>query len=85
MRLLVVMRLPPGPVCKVAYIDRAANNSANELARKAADEIALNFKCGADTVQILGERGRAIEALSLPPAAKDEKNKNDQNKDDKKK
>ncbi len=24
-RLLVVLRLPPGPVCKVAYIDRAAN------------------------------------------------------------
>jgi hypothetical protein len=35
-------------------------------------------------VQILGERGRAIEALSLPPESKDEKNKNDQNKDDKK-
>ena len=85
LQLLVVMRLPPGPVCKVAYIDRAANSSANELARKAADEIAPTFKCGADTVQILGERGRAIEALSLPPAAKDDKNKNDENKDDKKK
>jgi hypothetical protein len=83
--LLVVMRLPPGPVCKVAYIDRAANSSANELARKAADEIAPNFKCGTDTVQILGERGRAIEALSLPPAAKDDKKTNDENKDDKKK
>src|SRR5579871_4516924 len=27
-RLLVVMRLPPGAVCKVAYIDRAANADA---------------------------------------------------------
>ena len=77
LRLLVVMRLPPGPVCKVAYIDRAANSSANELARKAADEIAPTFKCGADKVQILGERGRAIAALSLPPPANDDKNKDD--------
>jgi hypothetical protein len=84
LQLLVVMRLPPGPVCKVAYIDRVANGNANELARKAADEVAPNFKCGTDKVQILGERGRAIEALSLPPAAKDEKNENDKNKDDKK-
>jgi hypothetical protein len=82
--LLVVMRLPPRQVCKVAYIDRAANGNANELARKAADEVAPNFKCGTDKVQILGERGRAIEALSMPPAAKDEKNENDKNKDDKK-
>lgn len=67
------MRLPPGPVCKVAYIDRTANSNANELARKAADEVAPNFKCGTDKVQILGERGRAIDALSLPPGAKDGK------------
>jgi hypothetical protein len=77
LRLLVVMRLPPGQVCKVAYIDRAANGNANELARKAADEVAPNFKCGTDKVRILGERGRAIDALSLPPEAKDDKNKDD--------
>jgi hypothetical protein len=71
--LMVVMRLPPGQVCKVAYIDRAANGNANELARKAADEVAPNFKCGTDKVRILGQRGRAIEALSLSPGDKDDK------------
>jgi hypothetical protein len=64
LRLLVVMRLPPGAVCKVAYVDRAANSTANELARKAADAIAPNFKCGADKVQIVRARGRAIETMA---------------------
>jgi hypothetical protein len=34
------------------------------VARKAADAIAPNFKCGADKVQIVGARGRAIEAMA---------------------
>jgi hypothetical protein len=38
--MLVVTRLPPGPVCHAAYIDGKANPDANELARKAADETA---------------------------------------------
>jgi hypothetical protein len=61
-RLLAVMRLPPGPVCTVAYIDRAANPDANALARKAADEIARTFRCGEDKVHILGKRGEAVNA-----------------------
>ena len=69
LRLLVVLRLPPGAVCKVAYIDRATNGDANALARKAADEIAPNFKCGADKVQIVGARGRAIETLAPAPGS----------------
>ncbi len=56
-RMLVVIRLPAGPVCKVSYVDRAANSDANALARKAADEIARNFKCDSDTVQMLGKIG----------------------------
>jgi hypothetical protein len=63
MRLLVVMRLPPGPVCKVAYIERAANSNANELARQAADQVARGFKCGADPVQIVGQHRPGIEAM----------------------
>jgi hypothetical protein len=59
--LLVVTRLPPGPVCHVAYVDGHANPKANELARKAADEIARDFDCGKDEVKIAGERGRATE------------------------
>jgi hypothetical protein len=31
--MLAVTRLPPGPVCHVAYIDGRANRNANELAR----------------------------------------------------
>jgi hypothetical protein len=59
--MLVVTRLPPGPVCHVAYIDVKANPDANELARKAADEVARGFKCGKDEVKVIGNRGRAVE------------------------
>ena len=59
--LLVVTRLPPGAVCHVAYVDVAANPNSNELARKAADEGARDFKCGKDEVQFVGARGRAAE------------------------
>jgi len=59
--MLPVTRLPPGPVCHVAYIDGQANPNPNELARKAADEFARDFKCGKDEVKVIGERGRAVE------------------------
>jgi hypothetical protein len=59
--LLVVTRLPPGPVCHVAYIDARANPNPNELARKVADEAARDFQCGRDEVKIAGESGRATE------------------------
>ena len=39
----------------------AANPDANELARKAADETARDFKCGTDTVKVIGKSGRAVE------------------------
>jgi hypothetical protein len=63
--LLVVTRLPPGAVCHVAYVDVKANPNANELARKAADENARDFKCGKDEIKMIGERGRAAE-LAMP-------------------
>jgi hypothetical protein len=62
--MLAVTRLAPGPVCHVAYVDVQANANANELARKAADEIARNFKCGTDMVKIVGNSGRAVELAS---------------------
>jgi hypothetical protein len=49
-------------------VDRVANPDANALARKAADESARSFKCGIDQPLIVGQRGRALEAM-LPPAA----------------
>jgi hypothetical protein len=58
--ILVVTRLPPGPVCHVAYVDVAANKEANALARQAADQYARGFTCEKDHVRIVGERGRAI-------------------------
>ena len=58
--LLAVTRLPPGPVCHVAYIDGQANRNANELARQAADEFARDFKCGKDEVKVIGEKGAAV-------------------------
>ncbi|WP_092509168.1 hypothetical protein [Afipia sp. GAS231] len=57
--MLAVIRLPPG-VCHVAYIDAQANPKANELARKAADELARDFKCGKDEVKVIGANGRAV-------------------------
>jgi hypothetical protein len=59
--MLVVTRLPPGPVCHVAYVDATANPDANELARKAADDAARDFRCGKDAVKIIGQSGRAVE------------------------
>ena len=59
--LLAVTRLPPGPVCHVAYIDGQANRSANEVARQAADEFARDFKCGKDEVKVIGEKGAAVK------------------------
>jgi hypothetical protein len=59
--MLVVTRLPPGPVCHVAYVDAIANPNANELARKAADDFARSFRCGKDEVKIIGASGRAVE------------------------
>lgn len=59
--LLAVTRLPPGAVCHVAYVDVKANPDANELARKAADEIARGFKCDKDEAKVIGASGRAVE------------------------
>jgi hypothetical protein len=59
--MLAVTRLPPGEVCHVAYVDVAANPNANALARRAADELARDFKCDKDEVQIAGASGRAVE------------------------
>ena len=57
--MLAVTRLPPG-VCHVAYVDAQANPNPNELARKAADELARDFKCGKDEVKVIGETGQAV-------------------------
>jgi hypothetical protein len=59
--MLIVTRLPPGAVCHVAYIDVQANPDANEVAHKAADEIARGFRCGKDEVKIIGASGRAVQ------------------------
>jgi hypothetical protein len=63
--LFIVTRLPPGPVCHVAYVDVNANADAEALARRAADESARGFRCGSDEILVIGNRGRAIE-LSRP-------------------
>ncbi|MGY4416489.1 hypothetical protein ACVWW4_008225 [Bradyrhizobium sp. LB7.1] len=63
--MLVVTRLPPGPVCHVAYVDAIANPNSNELARKAADDFARSFRCGKDEVKIIGARGRAVELATM--------------------
>jgi hypothetical protein len=62
--LLVVTRTPPGASCHVAYIDVAANEKPNELAQKAADELAKNFDCKKDAIRYIGNKGRAAELSS---------------------
>jgi hypothetical protein len=62
--MLVVTRLPPGAVCHVAHVDAIANPHANELARKAADDLARGFMCGKDDVKIIGASGRAVELVT---------------------
>lgn len=54
-RMLVVTRLPPGPVCQVGYVDARANANANELAREIADKFARGFVCGRDKIIRLGK------------------------------
>jgi hypothetical protein len=49
-----------GAVWHDAYIDARANPNPNELARKAADELARHFRCGKDEVKVIGETGRAM-------------------------
>jgi len=58
--MLAVTRLPPGAVCHVAYVDVKANANANELARKAADQFARDFRCGTDEIKVIGEAGVAV-------------------------
>lgn len=43
--VLVVTRVAPGNTCHVAYIDAMANPDANDLARKAAAELAPVWNC----------------------------------------
>lgn len=62
--LLVVTRIPAGPSCHVAYIDVAANEKPNELAQKAADDLAQKFDCKKDAVHFIGNKGRAAELAS---------------------
>jgi hypothetical protein len=64
--MLAVTRLPPGPVCHVAYVDAQANRDANALARKAADEFARDFRCGKDEVKVIGATGVAVGLAKLP-------------------
>lgn len=61
--VLVVTRMPPGPVCWVALVDGRANKNAIELARQAADETARPFRCGVDKPAVLGERGAGMEHI----------------------
>lgn len=63
--MLIVTRLPPGPVCHVAYVDAIANPNSNELARKAADDFARGFTCGKDKVKLVGVSGRAVEFATM--------------------
>lgn len=52
--VLVVTQLVPGATCHIAWIDASANANANELARRAAEELAGDFDCEGTMPQIYG-------------------------------
>lgn len=56
-QVLVVIRLGPGGVCHVGYVDALSNPGAVAMARKIADERARNFRCGVDKPVIDGTKG----------------------------
>jgi hypothetical protein len=56
-QVFVVTRLGPGAVCHVGYVDALANSNGEELARKIADEHAMQFRCGADKPIVHGKKG----------------------------
>lgn len=55
--VLVVIRLGPGGVCHVGYVDARQNPDAEALARRIADQNARAFRCGKDKPIVLGDKG----------------------------
>ena len=53
-QVLVVTKVAPDATCHIAYVDALANKNANELARQAADETAMEFDC-ANEPRIVGK------------------------------
>jgi len=53
-QVLVVTKVAPGATCHVAYVDARANADANQMARDAADELAMDFDCENEP-EIIGE------------------------------
>ena len=73
-RVLVVTRLG-NAVCHVGYVDGLANQDANALARKLADERARTFDCAKDRRIILGEQGESIAGVAAEIARQAEEKK----------
>jgi hypothetical protein len=63
-KVLVVLRLAPGSVCHVGYVDALANPNPYALARKIADERARSFHCDTDRPVILGDTGPGFSSSS---------------------
>lgn len=49
---MIVTRLPPGPVCRVAMVKVDGNPDYYELARTIADQKAASFKCDSPMVKV---------------------------------
>lgn len=66
-QLLVVTRLPPGPVCHIAHIDARAGD-ANAVAREVAEQKARDFRCGVDEIGLNRPRATHAALVMVPPA-----------------
>lgn len=69
LQVLVVSRVAQpegGQGCVVGYVDAQANADANELARRVADELAREFRCGSDEPSYHGETTEASPRPSRP-------------------
>ena len=62
-QVAVVIKIAAGATCHVAYVDALANPDAQELARKAADELVPTFDCATGKVSYPG----TFKAWTLDP------------------
>lgn len=61
--VLVVLRVDGEKICPAAWLDATAAANANVLARRAADEIAQEFRCGVDAARIVGPNTELVQEI----------------------
>ena len=63
-RLLVVMRLPPGPDARSRTSTAPPTPMLMNVRARPQTKSARNFRCEADDVQVIGKSGPSIDAMA---------------------